>query len=409
MQTEVHARLLHELPSTEQRMWPAATSSALINKDCACFTLCTIADVQDFLQRLPYAVNAKSPWHAYLEAVYGPGAPKVVRISVLELFYTHLLPASRCGGGLNQCPHEKCKGWLAPMPNQSLARPVGAVWLNGDALLVQEPRSQRRYVPQHGWAEVTRVFAKREGLGYGCWLWPARGAGIFVNVGRSLTVSSTMEAERVLGHLSCPRGDVSQSSGLDEGGFLGMAVSKLMQFCSKDYIWADRARALRYDSVQITYRNNPNPSGWHWKEVHMLKPWKDPDIAEMSELMLASTACIDRLEQLPDGCLPPGITVKTGWRHNLKNASVCHCASGRGRLNCAGIPRTGDSEQNTQIQPAPNAKRDAASGKHEAQKQNTDEGQGQRQDVANLLLQAQALQAQALQFAASEQEDQRRA
>jgi hypothetical protein len=210
---------------------------------CQCFDLCTTADVLNFYKRLPLEItNTRSPWYNYLSQVYiGNRIPLPFDLRQLELFYPGLMPTSThlCTNSpfqvqqkrqqLPSCANDYCSNWLRNLDvaeNDSAvkrlhprgwARGASHIWtpiqdfwsgnaqdrkdlvasgaqtsrlrLTGRHLFVALQRNwihRKTLYADHTWVEVMRVSVKGEGGDYGCWFWPLRGSGIFVNVGRSL-------------------------------------------------------------------------------------------------------------------------------------------------------------------------------------------------------------------------------
>jgi len=286
---------------------------------CQCFSLCSAEDAASLRLRLPRALPGCSPWRTYLDRVYGvlPNE-SLYDVQALELFYLMLLPARRCTdtAEMRACPPAQCNSWLSPAaPDDEAVRDllINRTFLRtSDWVLLSEPLSRRRPFSSHSWVEVTRRSAERlvsrrsgarlfpEGAhGYGCWFLPARGSGVFVEVGRSLIVR-----RRLRGRAGC---------------------SSRPRF-PEDYANVTRARG--YDSLQILL-GNP-------------LPLRCPDCASrMSsrtpsfELVLAVPACMEGAEPLRAGCLQRGLT-RSGWRAS----APCECDEspphGDG-LNCARV------------------------------------------------------------------------
>ena len=79
------------------------------------------------------------------------------------------------------------------------------------------------------------IMVSKKKNGYGCWFWPAKGTGVFVNVGRSLRVADRCEAHKVLG--------IARVDNLAGD-----------HHCDKppgDRLYCERARRRGFDSIQI--------------------------------------------------------------------------------------------------------------------------------------------------------------
>mmetsp|Transcript_71264 Transcript_71264/g.118434 ORF Transcript_71264/g.118434 Transcript_71264/m.118434 type:complete len:391 (+) Transcript_71264:118-1290(+) len=195
---------------------------------CECFSLCGNGAVFDFLQRLPVVQTTSSPWYGYLQRVYRSTLPLPFDLKKLELFYPALLPTSRygshksgCAGknaSIPACPASECTQWLSEfIPLQKGPRSV--IWMSGiddpketspfaTFFIVQPPRFDRRLIQSHRWVEVMRrALTNRfewDGGDYGCWFWPAKGSGVWLNVGDTLGYSSRKSA-LLAAHLSASK------------------------------------------------------------------------------------------------------------------------------------------------------------------------------------------------------------
>ena len=320
---------------------------------CGCLPMCDWTDMIITLHALPTRTGLSSPWHSYLSSVYGHSIPpsKTVDISALELFYLSRLPVqwcnttrcANCDGWLDdkallrfvsrdhiatatatatalQAPagRDHSATAIAPMGSypsryvlnmsevreakRALNRSRGH---NIDGVLAQ-PRhtgvlhltsEDRSGAPSHSWVEVFRRQQGAEGVGYGCWTWRARGSGVFVNVKRTLSV-----AERA----AKPGRPLSESAYGTLGGttcsnntFMGRAIASasyakrvgrpVVPFCANDFLWATRAQALGYSSIQVRHSNE-----------------------HKYEIILSNPSCTDQLTQI-NLCLPSDVELRTGW------------------------------------------------------------------------------------------------
>ena len=321
---------------------------------CQCFQLCYTGDLLSLFKRLPMEVtDASSPWYTYLSKVYGAGTfPMPFDLRQLELFYPGLLPTSThlCNENpygtknrkridetphLPPCEQNLCSGWLRdPIEAENDTRvqrlhpngwgtgtshiwtPIQEIWkgddedqrdlvssganesrlvLTGRHLFVALQRS-RTHRPQlhndHSWVEVMRVQITDEGNNYGCWFWPLKGSGFFVNVGRSIRATN-------------------------KG-----ALAQQLNTPPHDRYLPNASAAAGYDSFQI-YRGGPQYGG-HSTRFHV-------KTIPAYEIALTGPQCV-RIVQSVDGlydkatndtlngpCVP--VPIRTGW-----NASrECEC------------------------------------------------------------------------------------
>lgn len=207
---------------------PAGLSQKMV--PCECFRLCGNMDAYSFHQRLPVVDSTRSPWYRYLRRVYRGEVPLPLDVKSLEVFYPGLLPIVRFSARIESCASSApscvdCAGWLSETTAVDTPHAYGAanggksvIWvLDGMAgnpfsafLLLQRATWTRRFVGPNEWVEVIRRFVKRrgtgqgahEGNGYGCWLWPTRGSGVWANVGTTARYRDRARALREEGHLT---------------------------------------------------------------------------------------------------------------------------------------------------------------------------------------------------------------
>ena len=178
--------------------------------------------------------------------------------------------------------------------------------LSGRHLFValQPGYAKRHFFDDNTWVEVIRVrmgALLAEGGTYGCWFWPVRGSGIFVNVGRSLRAANKAAAAKELG--TPPHDD----------------------------FFANATRARGFSSLQLK-AGGPQYGGkssrFHTKTLPMF------------ELFLTGPGCVEdegtelvwrSQRKLMGACVP--LPTRTGW-----NASrPCRCSDDASPiLNCRG-------------------------------------------------------------------------
>lgn len=66
-------------------------------------------------------------------------------------------------------------------------------------------------------------------------------------------------------------------------------------FCSNDFLWATRAQALGFSSVQVCHSN-----------------------LKLFEIILSIPSCTDQHKQI-DLCLPESVPLRTGWNASLRH------------------------------------------------------------------------------------------
>ena len=132
-------------------------------------------------------------------------------------------------------------------------------------------------------------------MGIGCWLWPARGSGVYVSVGKSLTFRKRIHAIRAAGF------GVWKPERMANG-------SKRSRLQYSDSRIAQGGARRGYTSVQMLYGNPFVIYGGG-----MTNPTR--------ELVLAHPVCIEQRVAQRTACLPDGIPMRQGWRAKLP----CKC------------------------------------------------------------------------------------
>ena len=290
-------------------------------RSCGCLPMCNFTDVAITLHALPTRAGGLSPWRSYLKTVYGHTIPpsETVNISALELFYLSRLPVQWC----NTPRCLRCDGWLDRKAVLRLTMGTSAIQEQRKAILALRSRGSnaegliraqggsvlhvtaedRSAASSDSWVEVYRSGGyPAEGVGYGCWMWRARGSGIFINVKRTLSFAERFvrpglplseSAYGTLGITTC-----------SNHTFIGRAIelasyakrgSTVGPFCSNDFLWATRAQALGFSSIQVCHSN-----------------------LKLFEIILSIPSCTDQRKQI-GLCLPESVKVRTGW-----NASLWH-------------------------------------------------------------------------------------
>jgi len=178
--------------------------------------------------------------------------------------------------------------------------------LSGRHLFVALQMRSRQFFEDNTLVEVIRIgMGSRkfsEGGNYGCWFYPARGSGIFVNVGNSLRTRSKLEAAAQLG--TPPH----------------------------DEFLPNATRARGFDSLQILH-GGPQYGGSNFRYHESTMP--------TFELVLTFPGCVTlgswkKWTNLTGPCVP--VATRSGW-----NASrPCHCdPAASPLLNCLSTSATG--------------------------------------------------------------------
>lgn len=298
---------------------------------CSCFSLCNILDMSAFQLRLPIVRSKASPWYTYLTHVYSSDVPLPFDVAQLELFYPAVLPTSMCGQNmpvLPRCNAGECRSWVDQSRHPSADGRMA--WARGrkhfysppilaeDAMRQRAPWSQfvvlqeavRFPAPDDAWAEVTRMkpHLDPEGVGIGCWFYPARGAGVFVHVGRTQVFRTRNEAVATPGFGNAT---ISMAAGGVEIGH--------------DHNLARGAEAKGFDSVQVLHGNAKVIYGGATTTASLAA---HPTSAR--ELILATRACMTSPAKSP--CVAE--TTLTGWGASRP----CRCAesprAGAASINC---------------------------------------------------------------------------
>ena len=211
--------------------------------------MCRTGDLLSLFKNIPDTLHhARGPWYEYLRAVYHQPVPLPFNLRRLELFYPGLLPTSSHLCRFNPYSPQNETALLPPCtgdddvryPCDEWSRSASEVerdkrfkpgWARGQSILwtpltgywtppaaaeAAELRATgasasrlrlsgrhlfvglqkvfgrgRAHFPDNTWVEVIRIGMGRfgEGGSYGCWFWPMKGSGIFINVGRSARAS----------------------------------------------------------------------------------------------------------------------------------------------------------------------------------------------------------------------------
>ena len=287
---------------------------------CRCaFGVCTAPDLAAFMLRLPVHVKKKSsPIYAYLRAVYNAELSLPFDMRKIEAFYPGLLPTEPCvdNGPSSDCHKDhsescnaQCSSWQPrPAPdaasveaflvNRSFIRTSSSTAAEGEqpfghVVALQSAPPKRKAVPQRSWAEVTRLAdtysSRAEGMNdYGCWLYPARGTGVWVYAGSSLVWPTWKSAHTTV-----------------------RQVTNYQQPVKSDELFARTAASRGFDSFQIVRSHGRT---WGWMAVGETHP--------AHELVLVGhPSCMRSTARLRSGCLPQDVELRTG-----PNASVpCVC------------------------------------------------------------------------------------
>jgi len=268
--------------------------------------------------------------------------PLPVDMRDFEFFYTRLLPAQSCAPPmLMKCPAAHCERWLfrtqdaqkTRLQASAASRHSAKAWILGHAgvleqehrtlprhmahdlhaVLIQKPVSQRRGACPGTWIESFRIASSLEGGGYGCWLYPAKGSGMYVPVGRTIVFKFKQDAYKGLGSADCSPNSLARRA------FAAARpnATRSRSWCFHDLTWAQTLRSRGYDSLQI---------------IALAKPLTVRGMFRMyaSELMLAEGACMDDIVVGP--CLKEGL-VRSGW--NAEKG--CSCADDRQDMNCKNV------------------------------------------------------------------------
>ena len=299
---------------------------------CVCFSVCSAADVVNFVQQVPRTVDETSPWSEYLRVIYG-NVSFPFDMSTLSFVYHNTMrwpshiwwPMNTCkapDGAKSSllpvahsfCPNGVCKGWKANTTLQSVHAAHGyplaykvVLFPTGDGTSIGFTFGGHGTTPHHrllsdsyGYIEVIRGFSPyREGTdGYGCWYaGGAIGSGIYLNVGRtvthcdkkgwkgalpSLTQDMNTHLEKLKGSFPATWFDSKHKGHLSRGNEL-ITV----------HAWA-----LGYDTVQCA-------RGWNW--------------GGLSEIIDIRSYC--RNQSFPVlACPPPETDLRVGNRLNTADA-----------------------------------------------------------------------------------------
>ena len=172
------------------------------------------------------------------------------------------------------------------------------------------------------WVEVTHEglwsVDHSEGIdGYGCWYYPARGSGIFLNVGRAAGIVVNPNDGNLPGYKT------AKSSWLLNAYVTAGHSTAAMPRMRGEFREAEpyAAHALGYDSLTVLRR---------YKESNMRA--YSPSILE---LVVTTRACV--LGSRPIGACPPQAL---GYRTGIAHQRVCKCSEDAAHglvLNCQGL------------------------------------------------------------------------
>lgn len=260
-----------------------------------------------------------SPWYTYLTHVYSSDVPLPFDVAQLELFYPAMLPTSMCGQSmpvLPRCNAGDCRSWVNhsrhPSADDASAWARGRKHFYSPPQLAQDAMSQRapwsQFVvlqkavrfpaPDDAWAEVTRMrpHLDPEGVGIGCWFYPARGSGVFVHVGRT--------------HVFRTRDEALSTPGFGNATIIRPGPRAGGVYIGHDHNLARGAEAKGFDSVQVLHGNT--------KVIHGGGASPAAHKTSARELILATRACMTSPAKSP--CVAE--TTLTGWRASRP----CRCA-----------------------------------------------------------------------------------
>ena len=198
-----------QLHVTARQIAPTITPTC----QCKGMSVCTSTSMASFMLRAPRRVHHRtSPWYTYAQTVYQGSPPLPFDVSRLELLYPALLPTQVCTVAshmneallrpfVKECTASLCAEWMPKSPpstaaakafaaNRTYIRIPAPSDINrgafGHAVILQSRR--RASLGSNTWVEVTRHSDPAEGRnGYGCWLYPAVGSGVWVNTRRLRT------------------------------------------------------------------------------------------------------------------------------------------------------------------------------------------------------------------------------
>jgi len=219
----------------------------------------------------------------------------------------------------SQCGHAVCKKWLED-PSKARSRPRAMQVLHSFIMPGEDNTTRGAVlfervvgtVPSHSWLEVMRMRTPQlrqdhgEGVdGYGCWLFPARGSGIWINTGESFRAPT----EWALYHnnsasLKTMWGRWSQDHPLD--------AARSVQRAHKERYPA-WAHSLGLTTVQLGAR-------------HLTGPWKTG--TSHAQLVITTDVCTEGRKPLRT-CMP-----STDLRSGSAANRPCLCNEASMALNC---------------------------------------------------------------------------
>lgn len=284
-----------------------------------CFALCSDIDIMRFHAHLPVVRKAPSPWIDYLATVYGTPPTLPFDMQSISAFYPGILPTriDNCTGHKefahrsDPLPYDDastatgCDGYLWETRREE-GRPTIIRSFIGSrhtlrSMLAEDPFAiflglqpmPRTPYSSYEWVEVLRVGSwTKEDKMYGCWFWPARGSGVFVNLQASIAVSNIDNASRA-------------------------------GFSRNDRMWSQELVTRRRQSMQVL-RTHPH--------LHQgMNQWISPPF----EIVLASLPCIER-QNVENACVS-GLVLRGGW--TAKTSCTCQGQPGlfyaRDTMHCS--------------------------------------------------------------------------
>jgi len=322
--------------------------------DCACAKLEGPYDMAEFLTRMPKKLPRGGPWWNYLKEVYGEEPSLEWPLHRMEVFYPNLLPVTGAvaGAGMGHRPvcvgatwEAKCSGWLPHPPDHLTAKrvarsrlfivaPTEGARLKGPsgkqaktapaAIIFQEGKELRTSSANGSWVEVIRERRWQEGQhNYGCWFYPVRGSGVWVNIGNTRVLNDRDHARA-----ETTEQDFSQCS--ECGCYDPMCTCWEHQM-------PGAFQAQGVDSVQIMRSHVPEVAAGDDVSSHELILTSGPCMnSQTTKMRIGSSDCA-RQSAIVDReggiglCAPGKVALRHGFRHKLK---PCACNEERSVLNC---------------------------------------------------------------------------
>ena len=265
---------------------------------CICFKMCSENDIKYIFEHTPKYANEK--WITYLQLVYNqPFDKKNYYALDFEILYPEFLPADMCTKYPKTARCSDCKGWLSINKTKTVD-PARFFQTS----LPSYKQNYRKFVGfqsnevaynSDDWVEVIRVYndgsypkVRAEGNYYGCWMWNARGSGIYINTRKTLFFNSRYIAAKYF--------------------------TKMFSYSHHDITFANATRRLGYSSLQILHGS---PELFNKRFRHQLR-----------ELIIVYDGCYS--SQFVLGSCPSNVLLRSGW-----NASrPCVCNSSQPVINC---------------------------------------------------------------------------